>query len=65
MDASQNLLPPNHTKCSRGICITSRNKLTKHCTSLPLFIFHAWIMPRFCNNKAVGNYEARGKAIGI
>jgi hypothetical protein len=28
-------------------------------------IFHAWIMPRFCNNKAVGNCEVRGKAIGI
>ena len=22
-------------------------------------------MPRFCNNKAVGNYEARTKIIGI
>jgi hypothetical protein len=30
-----------------------------------LSIFHAWIMPRFCNNKAVGNCEARRKAIGI
>jgi hypothetical protein len=35
------------------------------CLFCKISIFHTWIMPRFCNYKAVGNCEARRKAIGI
>jgi hypothetical protein len=68
MDASQNLLPSNHMKSSRGIVLsveTNLHNIVLVCLFCKISIFHAWIIPRFCNNKAVDNCEAREKAIGI
>jgi hypothetical protein len=44
---------------------TNLHNIVLICLFCKISIFHAWIMPRFCNNKAVGNCEVRGKPIGI
>jgi hypothetical protein len=44
---------------------TNLHNIVLVCLFCKISIFHAWNMSRFCNNKAVGNCEAREKAIGI